>query len=170
VVQTAARQRRKRHAKNREDALREYRLIAASITLLLAFAAPATAQSNAANDQYEPGVKCIADEANIVCTQSLEDGIKSMTEDSAEKAEAAREALSGDAPNSSGHPDAGSDDSHSTAPGDGDNSGPGAKKPETARAADTMELPDTGGAPLAALGAGVLLVGGGMLFGLRILL
>jgi hypothetical protein len=151
----AARQRRKRHAKNREDALRKYQLIATSVAMILAFAAPAVAQTSAANDQYD--LTPCSNAQNINCTQSIEDGFKAMTEDSAKKAEAAGVALSGDAPGS----ESDSEKDPGTGSGD-DSSSSGAKDPTTARAANTMELPDTGGPPLATLGVGVLLAGGGL--------
>lgn len=140
--------------------MRKYQLIALSIMLSLAFAAPATAQSNAANDQYD--LAPCPDVQNILCTQSIRDGAEAMTEDSAKKAEAAGAVLSGGASGSGGDPGSGSDDDGSGSVSRGD-SGPGAKNPEDARAADTIELPDTGGAPLLVLGAGVLLAGGGAL-------
>lgn len=161
--------------------MRKYQLIAVSIALLLAFAAPAAAQSNAVHDQYaQDGVTCIPDRSNVNCVSitGIEDSVEAVTEDSARKAKAAGAALSGDALGSENNPErdsgtssgddphsggeAGPEDDAGTNSGSTDEGDPVSGDSSVARTAGIERLPDTGGASLLMPGAGLLLVAAGL--------
>lgn len=125
----------------RNEALPTFKLILASLAISLAFATPALAQSNAASGQYTP----CPDRPNVGCVNSIEDGVKTVTENAAKSAEASGEALTGG--------EAGPFDEGASVE----------KGSSVARAAGIDRLPDTGGASLLIPGVGLLLVATGLL-------
>lgn len=118
-----------------------FKLILASLAISLAISAPAAAQSNATSGQYTP----CPDRPNVACTQSLEDGVKAVTENAAKSVEASGEALTDN--------EAGPTDEDASVE----------KGSSVAKDAGIERLPNTGGISLLILGVGLLLVATGLL-------
>jgi hypothetical protein len=141
--------------------LRGLKVSLTSLTMLLVLCAPALAQSAPAASQYSaeyrPG-SCDLGAAESQVNASVGAGACDSAENAGQGTVAVNGALTGTA--SSASPSASPESA--SAESDDDRSGDGEKNPEKGLASIT-ELPETGGAPIGALGLGVLLAALGLM-------
>ena len=136
-------------------------MIFASLTMLCLLCAPTLAQSSSPSaSQYEPGT-CPPGSPGSLCAQSLADGADDFSENAGPGTDAVNEAL--------GEPEASANASsvspgsvESVASAESSSTEGDAASEEGEAPASITKLPETGGAPLAALGSGVLLVAFGL--------
>ena len=133
-------------------------MIFATLTMLCLLCAPASAQSSPSASQYQGGGSGYCP-PNSLCTQSLVDGADNFSENAERGTDAVNEAMEGASPAA----DASAVSGDASAP-------PGPASAEGSPAAyegggpvEITVLPETGGAPLAALASGVLLTAFGLM-------
>lgn len=124
-------------------------MIFASLIMLVMLCAPALAQSAPSACQYRPG-PC----PSGATIQSLDDGADAFAQNGARGTDAVNDAME-DVPSPADAPAVPGDASVPAAPADSEGSPAGY---ESGGPGGTTVLPETGGAPLAALGSGILLV------------
>ena len=140
--------------------------IFASLTMLCLLCAPAPAQSSPAASQYQGGGSGYCPPGSL-CIQSLGDGADDLSENAEQGTDAVNDAMAGTASSvsSSASEEASappaSAASGSDADGDSRTESEGAPGAGTGKGLGSItRLPETGGAPLAALGSGMLLASG----------
>ena len=137
-------------------------MIFASLTMLCLLCVPTLAQSSSPSaSQYEPGT-CPPGSPGSLCAQSVADGADDFSKNAGQGTDAVNEAL--EKPEASANASSVSPGSvEPVASAESSSTEGGAASEDGEAPASITRLPETGGAPLAALGSGILLVTFGLI-------
>ncbi len=131
-------------------------MIFASLTMLCLLCAPTLAQSSPSASQYEPGT-CPPGSPGSLCVQSVADGADDFSKNAGQGTDAVNEAL-GEPVASANASSVSPGSLESAASAESSSTEGGAASEDGEAPASITSLPETGGAPLAALGSSALLV------------